>query len=45
MLPALDTVRAWQFGAPQMLDVLDPLFVYAMVGFCAPLAPGTPPRE
>jgi hypothetical protein len=42
---ALDAVRAWRFGAPQTLDVPDPLFVYAMVGFRAPLAPVTPRRE
>jgi outer membrane biosynthesis protein TonB len=42
---ALDAVRAWRFGAPQTLDVPDQLFVYAMVGFRAPLAPVTPQRE
>jgi outer membrane biosynthesis protein TonB len=42
---ALDAVRAWRFGAPQTPDVPDPLFVYAMVGFRAPLAPIVPRRE
>jgi hypothetical protein len=42
---ALDAVRAWRFGAPRTPDVGDPLFVYAVVGFRAPLAPVTPRRE
>jgi outer membrane biosynthesis protein TonB len=42
---ALDAVRAWRFGAPQAADVPDRLFVYAVVGFRAPLAPVVPRRE
>jgi outer membrane biosynthesis protein TonB len=42
---ALDAVRAWRFGAPQAADVPDRLFVYAVVGFRAPLAPVAPRRE
>jgi hypothetical protein len=42
---ALDAVRTWRFGAPQTLDAPDPLFVYAMVGFRAPLAPVSPRRD
>jgi hypothetical protein len=41
---ALDAVRSWRFGAPT-LDVPDPLFVYAMVGFRVPLVPVSPRRE
>jgi TonB family protein len=42
---ALDAVRAWRFGAPETPVVADPLFVYAVVGFRAPLVPVTPRRE
>jgi outer membrane biosynthesis protein TonB len=42
---ALDAVRAWRFGAPKAADVPDALFVYAVVGFRVPLAPGSPRRE
>ena len=42
---ALDAVRGWQFGAPAAADAPDPLFVYAVVGFRAPLAPVTPQRR
>jgi TonB family protein len=42
---ALDAVRAWRFGAPRATDIPDPLFVYAVVGFRVPLAPGAQPRE
>jgi TonB family protein len=42
---ALDAVRAWRFDAPQAADAPDRLFVYAVVGFRAPLAPVTPRRE
>jgi len=42
---ALDSVRAWRFRAPQAADAPDRLFVYAVVGFRAPLAPVTPRRE
>jgi TonB family protein len=41
---ALDAARAWRF-APVTPDVADPLFVYAVVGFRAPLAPVTRRRE
>jgi TonB family protein len=42
---ALDAVRAWRFDAPQAPDTPDPLYVYAVVGFRAPLAPVTPQRR
>jgi hypothetical protein len=42
---ALDAVRAWRFGTPLAAHAPDPLFVYAVVGFRAPLAPVTPRRE
>jgi outer membrane biosynthesis protein TonB len=42
---ALDAVRAWRFEAPQFADASDRLFVYAVVGFRAPLAPDTRPRQ
>lgn len=42
---ALDAVRAWRFSAPRAADAPDQLFVYAVLGFRAPLAPATrPPR-
>jgi outer membrane biosynthesis protein TonB len=40
---ALDAVRAWRFGVPQAASASDRLFVYAVLGFRAPLAPATPP--
>lgn len=42
---ALDAVRAWRFGTPAAADAPDPLFVYAVVGFRAPLAPVAPQRR
>jgi len=42
---ALDAVRAWRFGAPRAADTPDRLFVYAVLGFRAPLAPAAQPRE
>jgi TonB family protein len=42
---ALDAVRLWRFGAPQAADAKDRLFVYALLGFRAPLAPRTPRPE
>ena len=41
----IDAVRAWRFAAPQAVDAPDHLFVYAVVGFRAPLAPATPQRK
>lgn len=37
---ALDAVRRWRFDPPPHLDVPEPLFVYAVVGFRAPVVPG-----
>jgi hypothetical protein len=42
---ALNAVRAWRFDAPPTDDAPGPLFVYALVGFRAPLAPVTPRRK
>jgi hypothetical protein len=42
---ALDAVRSWRFDAPQAADAPDRLFVYAVVGFRTPLAPGTRRRQ
>ncbi len=42
---ALDAVRAWRFDAPRAPEATDRVFVYAVLGFRAPLAPVTPPRE
>jgi TonB family protein len=39
---SLDAVRAWRFDAPQAPDAPDPLYVYAVIGFRAPLAPVAP---
>jgi TonB family protein len=35
---ALDAVRAWRFAAPRDSEVADQLFVYAVLGFRAPVA-------
>jgi outer membrane biosynthesis protein TonB len=40
---ALDAVRAWRFSTPRAVNALEPVFVYAVLGFRAPLAPATPP--
>ena len=42
---ALDAVRAWRFRPPRAVDVPEQLFVYAVLGFRAPLAPATPPSR
>jgi hypothetical protein len=38
---ALDAVRAWHFSPPSSGDVPDTLFLYAVLGFRAPLGPAT----
>ena len=40
---ALDAVRAWRLSTPRALKAPDQVFVYAVLGFRAPLAPATPP--
>jgi hypothetical protein len=39
---ALDAVRAWRLRAPRAVETPEPLFVYAVLGFRAPLAPAAP---
>jgi TonB family protein len=39
---ALDAVRAWRFSPPRGADVAGQVFVYAVLGFRAPLVPATP---
>lgn len=42
---AFDAVRSWRFGPPQDSDVPDTIFVYAVLGFRAPLTlPAERPR-
>jgi outer membrane biosynthesis protein TonB len=38
---ALDVVRTWRFSPPRTVDVPETLFVYAVLGFRAPLGPAT----
>jgi TonB family protein len=40
---ALDAVRAWQFDPPQRPEGPEPVFVYALVGFRAPVVVPTRP--
>jgi hypothetical protein len=40
---ALDAVRAWRFSTPRAVNAPEQVFVYAVLGFRAPLAPATPP--
>ena len=40
---ALDAVRAWRFSTPRTVHAPEQVFVYAVLGFRAPLAPATPP--
>jgi len=41
---AIDAVRAWRFAAPRAAGSRDRVFVYAVIGFRAPLVPA-PPRQ
>jgi TonB family protein len=39
---ALDAVRAWRFTVPRATHTVDPLFVYAVLGFRSPVVPAKP---